>query len=74
MTLYPVPVVTDFEPATLPQETWLKPSEVAGYLRVNNATVSKWIRDGKLPGIRVGRSFRVLRTDVLVMTGELTSA
>ena len=39
-------------------------SEVATALRVSNMTVYRLIHDGRLPASRVGRSFRVERSDL----------
>ena len=36
--------------------------EAAAYLRVTPATVYRLLRAGKLPGVRVGRQWRVRRT------------
>lgn len=33
--------------------------EVAARLRINRATVVRWIKDGTLPAVRVGRDYRV---------------
>ncbi len=42
----------------------LKPEEVAGYLHVRKETVYRYIRTGKLPAVRLGRSYRISQTDV----------
>lgn len=38
--------------------------QVAAYLQLNRLTVYKFVRDGRIPASRVGRSLRVLREDV----------
>lgn len=38
--------------------------QVASYLQLNKLTVYKYIREGGLPAVKLGRSFRVLRVDV----------
>jgi excisionase family DNA binding protein len=38
--------------------------EVAGLMRVSNMTVYRLIKAGDLPAIRVGKNFRIRRTDV----------
>lgn len=38
--------------------------EVAAYLRVHLITVRRWCRQGELPAVKVGRSYRIRRTDL----------
>ncbi|WP_028936937.1 helix-turn-helix domain-containing protein [Pseudonocardia spinosispora] len=38
-------------------------AEVAAQWRVSKMTVYRLVRDGKLPALRVGRSFRVFQRD-----------
>ncbi|MGH9000823.1 MAG: helix-turn-helix domain-containing protein [Acidimicrobiia bacterium] len=38
--------------------------EVAELMRVSNMTVYRLIKAGELPAIRVGKNFRIRRTDV----------
>jgi excisionase family DNA binding protein len=38
---------------------FLTVSEVAGVMRVSKMTVYRLLHSGELPGVRVGRSFRV---------------
>lgn len=47
--------------------------EVAAMLRLNDQTVRKWLRDGKLPGIYLGSrtaGWRVRREDVTAFLAE----
>ncbi len=39
-------------------------SEVARRLRVSNMTVYRLVNSGQLPGLRVGRSYRIWEEDV----------
>ncbi len=39
-------------------------AQVAEYLQLNKLTIYKYIREGKLPAVKLGRTFRVLREDV----------
>ncbi|HJZ48864.1 MAG TPA: helix-turn-helix domain-containing protein [Roseiflexaceae bacterium] len=39
-------------------------TEIAGYLRVSETTVWRWCNSGKLPAFRIGRSWRMRRTDL----------
>lgn len=65
------------EPDVLPELTGydliMTPTEVAQVLRLNPEVVTRLIREGKLPGFRVGGAWRVRRSDVqAVMRGEWT--
>jgi excisionase family DNA binding protein len=44
--------------------TLMTVEQVASYLQLNKLTVYKYIREGRLPAVKLGRSFRVLRVDV----------
>lgn len=48
------------------RETWrvLTPQEVADDLRVGVRQVYKWIQDGELPAVRLGRVYRVRPGDL----------
>lgn len=50
------------DPSELPQV--LTVAEVATYLRVSQTTIWRWCGSGKLPAFRLGRSWRVRRTDL----------
>lgn len=39
-------------------------AQVAEYLQLNRLTVYRYIRDGKIPAVRLGRLFRITREDV----------
>lgn len=47
-----------------PLPALLTATEVAKVLRVHPGTVRRWMVDGTLPGIRVGRQIRFRRSDV----------
>jgi excisionase family DNA binding protein len=42
---------------------FLTVEELARELRVNQKTIIRWIQTGYLPGFKVGRTYRVLKTD-----------
>lgn len=42
----------------------LTAGEVATYLRISKTTVCRWCNTGKLPAFRIGRSWRVQRSDL----------
>ena len=43
--------------------------QVAEYLQVSPYTVRAWIRQGKIPGRKIGRVYRVLDSDVEALVG-----
>ena len=45
------------------EEEFLTPDEVAVKLRIDQETVLRWLRTGKLPGYKVGKHWRVSHTD-----------
>lgn len=45
-------------------EEILTVQEVANYLRLSRTTVWRWCNQGKLPAFRLGRSWRIHRTDL----------
>jgi excisionase family DNA binding protein len=46
--------------------------EVAGLLRVDEASVRRWLRQGQLHGVKVGRSWRVDETALQAFLGKYT--
>ncbi len=38
--------------------------QVAAYLQLNRLTVYRYVREGKIPAARIGKLYRILRTDV----------
>lgn len=38
--------------------------QVAGYLQLNRMTVYKYIREGRIPASRIGKSYRIRRQDL----------
>ncbi len=45
--------------------------DVLGYLRVNARTVYRLIKSGELPAVRIGRQWRIRRTDLdLWLSGQ----
>lgn len=63
-----VPVVSDtrlrYQEVPEVTEEVLTPEEVAAELKMAPKTVKDWLRDGKLPGKKYGRFWRVLRSDL----------
>jgi acetyl-CoA synthetase len=53
----------------MPQPTEAKPDvltaeEAAQVLRVHTQTIKRWLADGKLKGIKIGRAWRVSRAEI----------
>ncbi len=46
------------------QHEFMTTDEVLGYLRINARTVYRLIRQGELPAVRIGRQWRIRRTDL----------
>jgi excisionase family DNA binding protein len=44
--------------------------EIAAYLKVSRTTVWRWCNEGKLNGFRLGRSYRVHRTELERHVGQ----
>lgn len=53
------------------QTSTLTTQEVAEHLRVSKATVCRWFATGRLPGFRIGREWRIQRSELLRMFGEV---
>lgn len=51
-------------------ERLLTAGEVAKYLGVTEITVTRWAKAGKLPGVKVGRSWRFTSEDVRKYTEQ----
>ena len=51
-------------PDKKPRERLLTPAEVATRLNVSLVTVGRWLRGGKLKGVKAGRQWRVRERDL----------
>ncbi|HET9060905.1 MAG TPA: helix-turn-helix domain-containing protein [Acidimicrobiales bacterium] len=47
-----------------PRSRYVTVAEVADLLRVSNMTVYRLVQAGRLPAVRVGRSYRIREEDV----------
>lgn len=61
-----LPHMTTTEPTE-----YLTTAEVAAELRVNPETVRRWVRDGALPALPVGRGYRIARADFDALVAQL---
>ena len=59
-----------FRPAESLGDRLLMVREVAELMRVSNMTVYRLIKAGDLPAIRVGKNFRIRRSDVESYLGD----
>jgi|GraSoi2013_115cm_1033766.scaffolds.fasta_scaffold359914_2 excisionase family DNA binding protein len=50
--------------------TYLTVKEIAAELRVTKQVVWRWIREGKLPALRIGKEYRVSRADYLAFLAK----
>lgn len=57
--------VPDLEQLLVGLPETLTAAEVATVLRVHERSVQRWAREGRLSSVRVGRSYRFLRAEVL---------
>lgn len=51
-------------PGDISEAKFLTVAEVAAMMRVSKMTVYRLLHSGELPAVRVGRSFRVVESDV----------
>ena len=49
----------------MPEPQFLTVDEVAELLRVSSRTVQRLLAEGKLPGVRIGRQWRIPRAELL---------
>ena len=55
----------EIEQLLQPYPAMLTVSEVAAVLRVNPRSIQRWARDGRFASMRIGKSYRIPRADVL---------
>ena len=46
------------------EEKLLTPVQVAERLQIRERTVNRWLRNGYLPGFKLGREWRIVATDL----------
>jgi excisionase family DNA binding protein len=52
------------------QERLLSPADVATRLNVSIVTVGRWLREGKLKGVKAGRQWRVRESELEAFLGR----
>ncbi len=50
--------------------TYLTVEEIAAELRVTKPVVWRWIRENKLPALRIGKEYRISRVDYLAFLAK----
>ncbi|HNX29714.1 MAG TPA: helix-turn-helix domain-containing protein [Syntrophomonadaceae bacterium] len=45
--------------------------EVASYLKMNPEVIRRWLRENRLPGIKVGKEWRISKEDLENMLDKL---
>jgi excisionase family DNA binding protein len=53
---------------------WHSPEQVAGLLGLHVRTVRGYIRDGRLPAVRIGKQYRIAQRDLDAFTGTPRAA
>ncbi|MBF0662571.1 MULTISPECIES: helix-turn-helix domain-containing protein [unclassified Rhodococcus (in: high G+C Gram-positive bacteria)] len=56
------------------EETLLSVEQVAERLGLHVRTVRNYVRDGKLPAVRIGKQYRIAHTDLDAFTGRAVPA
>ena len=51
-------------------ETLLNVKQVAQYLQLKESTIYSWAQDGKIPAIKIGRTWRFRRADLDAWLGR----
>jgi len=47
-----------------PRETWATVDQAAKYFQVCNITILRWIKSGRLPASKIGKSYRLAVSDL----------
>lgn len=55
-------------------EKYLTSEQVAAFLQVHPFTVLKYLKDGRLPGVKIGRMYRIKESDVEAFLGEVSTS
>jgi len=55
-------------------EKYLTSEQVATFLQVHPFTVLKYLKDGRLPGVKIGRMYRIKESDVEAFLGEVSTS
>lgn len=60
--------------APSPSSSLLSVDQVAGQLGMHVRTVRRYVRDGKLKAVRIGKQYRIAATDLAALTGQPVTA
>ena len=64
----------ELERLLTPYPDMLTVDEVATVLRIHRRSIQRWAREGRFATVRVGRSYRIPRTEILRWMLESTQA
>jgi excisionase family DNA binding protein len=53
----------------LPNKSLLRPDEVGAFLSVSEKTVRRWVAEGVIRGVRLGKSIRIFRDSLVDWIG-----
>jgi chromosome partitioning protein len=51
-------------------DNWLTIKDITGRLKLHPNTVARYVQDGKLRGVKIGKGYRVRESDLLAFIGE----
>ena len=55
----------------LPNKSLLRPDEVGAFLSVSEKTVRRWVAEGVIRGVRLGKSIRIFRDSIVNWIGPV---
>ncbi len=55
---------------TTDSDQWLTIKDITGQLKLHPNTVARYVQEGKLKGVKVGKGYRVRESDLLAFIGE----
>jgi excisionase family DNA binding protein len=64
----------EIERLLAPYPDMLTVDEVANVLRVHPRSIQRWAREGRVASVRIGRSYRISRSDVVRWMSEASGA
>src|SRR2546430_9833806 len=56
--------------AEINSDNWLTIKEITGRLKLHPNTVARYIQEGKLKGVKVGKGYRIRERDLIEFIGE----
>ena len=56
--------------AEINSDNWLTIKEITSRLKLHPNTVARYIQEGKLKGVKVGKGYRIRESDLIEFIGE----